>query len=111
MTVPVETTYDRKTDVLYVKLHGARPYASREHPLDGDLVVDYDHERRAIGIRFLHVQAVRGMWDVHPARHCLPREIRDEIERFMSWLDAGPEDPERCAQRNVPPKWLVEATA
>jgi uncharacterized protein YuzE len=105
----VRTRYDQKYDVLYVRYEEAKIYTSREHALDPDLVVNYDHERRIIGVQFLWINQVRGMWQVHPARHCLPQDIRLEIDRFVEWLETGPVDPDANRQRRVPPQWVLEA--
>lgn len=107
----IRTTYDRQHDVLYVKIEGAHIATSREHPIDGDLTLNYDHDGRIVGIQFLWMRELRGMWAQHPGRHCLPGEIRDEVDRFMEWLDAGPVDPEQCAARPVPPQWVRDHAA
>jgi uncharacterized protein YuzE len=105
------TTYDKQHDVLYVKDVLSRISYSQEHSIDGDLVLNYSREGRITGIQFLFVSDVKGMWCCHPGRHCLPGPIRDEVDRFMSWLDAGPKDPEQCAARRVPPQWCLDAAA
>jgi len=107
----VRTTYDSKHDALYVKLLGARIATSREHAIDSDLVLNYDRDGDIVGIQFLLVSLVHGMWQAHPARRALPGALRDEVDRFMGWMDAGPPDPEQCAARRVPPQWVLEAHA
>lgn len=107
----VQTVYDPQNDALRTRYRGAHIAASKEHTLDSDLVISYDHDRRIVGVQLQQVNQIRGMWQVHPARHCLPTELRLEIDHFVEWLESGPMDPETNRQRNVPPRWLIDAVA
>ena len=105
-----KTTYDQRHDVLYAKLEGATVHASREHPLDGNVIMNLDQERRIVGVQILSVSELVGMWDVHPVRHSLPGVMCAEIKRFMQWLEAGPQTPDANVCRRVPPEWVLQAT-
>lgn len=105
----VRTVYDPRNDALLTRYRGAHIMARKEHTLDSDLVISYDHDRRIVGVQLQQVNQVRGMWQVHPARRCLPTELRQEIDRFVEWLESGPMDPEKNRQRHVPPQWLIES--
>ena len=104
-----KTTYDQAHDVLRVNRVDATPFASREHPLDADLILHLDRDRHIVGVQLLYTSRMQGIWGVHPARHCLPTEIRTEVDNFMAWLDAGPANPDACAARKVPPAWMLAA--
>jgi uncharacterized protein YuzE len=106
----ITVKYDRRKDVLYAREHDARISRSCEHPIDNDLVFNYSHDGRVVGVQIFFASGLLGMWDTHPGRRRLPNELRAEVDRFFSWLDAGPKDPERCASRQVPPEWLLAAT-
>jgi len=107
----IRTRYDRDLDVLYVLDEREHVAHSHEHQIDSDLVLNYNRDGQIVGAQFLFVRELRGMWGAHPGRHCLPGAIRDSVDRFMAWLEAGPADPELCAQRTVPPEWLLASYA
>lgn len=107
----VKTHYDKRHDVLYVRDQLSHISYAQEHAIDGDLVLNYDRNGKIIGLQFLFVSMVKGMWSTHPGRHSLPGPIRDEVDRFMAWLDAGSDDPDECAARRVPPQWCLDAAA
>lgn len=108
----VESIYDPKHDVLYVKRVGTKINASREHPQHAWLVCNYDFDRQVVGVQLLNPTVpAKTRWRDCSARHGLPTDIRVEIDRFMDWLEAGSKDPERCAARRAPTAALLDACA
>lgn len=110
--MPVESIYDRKNDVLYVRRNGSTVGVSREHPNFTWLIRHYDYAQNIVGVQVLRPTLPTGMpWKSCTARYSLPKDILAEIDRFMEWMESGDKDPEQCAVRHVPPDWMLTASA
>jgi hypothetical protein len=108
----IESAYDKLNDVLFVRRADTKVGITREHPRYSWLVLNHAYDGQVVGVRILNPsKPAQTPWAECPARHGLPADLREEVDRFMTWMESGSKDPDQCAVRQTPPDWLLSVQA